>query len=126
LNEAIEDVLAYSYGKDFVNRYFPPQHWKKVWNTNFLEGVNEELKRRTRLVDIYSNDAAIIRLVGAVLLEQDKQWQLEGRMFSVESMADIPELENLSALFTARGRCCNSWAAQTTPAHNTIAIGRET
>ncbi len=64
--------------------------------TNLLERVNEEIKRRTRVVGIFPNDAAITRLVGAVLLEQDEHWQLEGRrMFSAESMAAIPALEEL-------------------------------
>jgi len=58
--------------------------------------VNEEFKRRTRIVGFFPNDAAITRLIGAVLLEQDEHWQLEGRrMFSAESMAAIPALEEL-------------------------------
>jgi transposase-like protein len=88
--EAREDVLAF--------RHFPDQHWRKVWSTNLLERVNEEIKRRTRVVGIFPNDAAITRLVGAVLLEQDEHWQLEGRrMFSAESMTAIPSLEELPA-----------------------------
>ena len=94
MNEAREDVLAF--------RHFPAQHWKKVWSTNLLERVNKEIKRRTRVVGIFPNDAAITRLVGAVLMEQDEHWQLEGRrMFSAESMAAIPELEDLPALLSA-------------------------
>jgi transposase-like protein len=69
--EAREDVLAF--------RHFPPQHWKKIWNTSLLERVNEEIMRRTRVVGIFPNDVAIERLVGVVLLEQDEHWQLEGR-----------------------------------------------
>jgi len=91
MHEAREDVLAF--------RHFPKDHWKKVWSTNLLERVNEEIKRRTRVVGIFPNDAAIIRLVGAVLLEQHEHWQLEGRrMFSAESMAAIPELDGGPAL----------------------------
>ena len=57
------------------------------------------IKRRTRVVGIFPNDDAITRLVGAVLLEQDEHWQLEGRrMVSAESMAAIPSLEELPAL----------------------------
>ena len=88
--QAREDVLAF--------RHFPSQHWKKAWSTNLLERLNEEIKRRTRVVGIFPNDASIVRLVGAVLLEQDEHWQLEGRrMFSAESMAAIPSLEELPA-----------------------------
>ena len=86
--EAREDVLAF--------RHFPHQHWRKVLSTNLLERVNEESKRRTRVVGIFPNDAAITRLVGAVLLEQDEHWQLEGRrIFSAESRAAIPALAEL-------------------------------
>ena len=50
------------------------------------------------MVGIFPNDSAITRLVGAVLLEQDEHWQLEGRrMFSAESMAEIPVLDQLPA-----------------------------
>ena len=91
MHEAKEDVLAF--------RHFPKEHWKKIWSTNLLERVNEEIKRRTRVVGIFPNDPAITRLVGAVLLEQHEHWQLEGRrMFSAESMAAIPELGDIPTL----------------------------
>jgi putative transposase len=91
MEKAREDVLAF--------RHFPQQHWKKVWSTNLLERVNEEVKRRTRVVGIFPNDDAITRLVGAVLLEHDEHWQLEGRrMFSADSMAAIPSLKDLPVL----------------------------
>ena len=93
MHEAKEDVLAF--------RHFPKEHWKKIWSTNLLERVNEEIKRRTRVVGIFPNDPAITRLVGAVLLEQHEHWQLEGRrMFSAESMATIPELGDIPTLQT--------------------------
>jgi len=91
MHEAKEDVLAF--------RHFPQPHMKKVWSTNLLERVNEEIKRRTRGGGIFPKDAAITRLVGAVLLEQHEHWQLEGRrMFSAESMTGIPELVESPAL----------------------------
>ena len=94
MHEAKEDVLAF--------RHFPKEHWKKIWSTNLLERVNEEIKRRTRVVGIFPNDPAITRLVGAVLLEQHEHWQLEGRrMFSAESMATIPELGDSPTLQVA-------------------------
>jgi putative transposase len=95
--EAREDVLAF--------HHVPEQHWRKVWSTILLERVNVAprgalgsavIKRRTLVVGIFPNDAAITRLVGAVLLEQDEHWPLEGRrMFSAESMAAIAALEEL-------------------------------
>jgi transposase-like protein len=92
--EAREDVLAF--------RHFPQPHWRKIWSTNLLERVNEEIKRRTRVVGIFPNDAAITCLVGAVLPEEDEHWQVEGRrMFSAESMAAILSLEDLPTLRAA-------------------------
>ena len=99
MHEAKEDVLAHSCGEAFGYRHFPKDHWRKIWSTNLLERVNEEIKRRTRVVGIFPNDPAITRLVGAVLLEQHEHWQLEGRrMFSTESMATIPELGDTPSL----------------------------
>ncbi|WP_231598030.1 transposase [Synechococcus sp. CBW1002] len=93
MNGAREDVLAF--------RHFPQHHWR---NPNLLGRVKEEIKRRTRFVGIFPNDDAITRLVGAVLLEQNEHWQLEGRrMFSAESMAAIPELKNLPVLQDSLG-----------------------
>jgi putative transposase len=80
---ALEDVLT--------SRHYQASNWRKLWSTNLLERVNEKIKRRTRVVGIFPNDAALTRLVGEVLLEQDEHWQLEGRrMFSLDSMAAIP------------------------------------
>ena len=82
MEQAQEDVLAF--------RPFPPEHWRKIWSTNPLERLNKEIKRRTRVVGIFPNDAAITRLVGALLLEQQEEWQLDGRrVFSELSMAKL-------------------------------------
>lgn len=85
---------------------FPFHHWKKVSSTNLLERDNEEIKQRTRVVGIFPNDAAIELLVDAVILEQDEHWQLEGRrMFSSESMAEIPTLGDLPAQTCLQETC---------------------
>ncbi len=60
--QAKEDGLAF--------RAFPTEHWRKIWSTNLLERINKEIKRRNSVVGIFANNAAIIRLVGALLLEQ--------------------------------------------------------
>jgi putative transposase len=80
-------------------RHFLQPRWGKVWRTNLREHVNEEIKYRTRVVGIFPNDRAITLLVGAVLLEQQENWQLEGRrMISAESMTAIPELDSDPAM----------------------------
>jgi putative transposase len=97
--QAKEDVLAF--------RSSPTEHWRKIWSTNPLERLNKEIKRRTRVVGIFPNNAAIIRLVGALLLEQQEEWQLEGRrVFSEQSMAkldnnDDPGQDQLTAALAA-------------------------
>ena len=76
LDEAENDVLA------FMD--FPRAHRKQIASTNPLERLNAEIKRRTEVVGIFPNDAAIVRLVGALLLEQTDEWQLQRRYLSLE------------------------------------------
>ena len=79
LDAAEADVLAYLA--------FPPAHWRQIWSTTPLERLHKEIKRRTNVVGIFPNPAAIIRLVGALLSEQHDEWQVGRRYFSAESMA---------------------------------------
>ena len=68
---------------------FPEQHRSKLHSTNPLERLNKEVKRRADVAGIFPNEAAIIRLIGAVLLEQNDEWQLQHRYMQVEVMAGL-------------------------------------
>ena len=84
MDEAEPDVLAYMT--------FPQQHRAKLHSTNPLERVNGEIKRRTEVVGIFPNEAAITRLVGAILLEQNDEWAVQrSRYMTLETIAPIQD-----------------------------------
>ncbi|MGE5560449.1 MAG: IS256 family transposase, partial [Chloroflexota bacterium] len=78
LRDAEDEVLAYMA--------FPNEHWRQIYSTNPLERLNKEIKRRSDVVGIFPNRAAALRLIGAVLLEQDDEWATGRRYCSQQSM----------------------------------------
>jgi putative transposase len=68
---------------------FPPSTVTKLHSTNPLERLNKEVKRRADVVGIFPNEDSIIRLVGAVLMEQNDEWQLQHRYMQIEGMAEL-------------------------------------
>jgi transposase-like protein len=84
MDAAETDVLA------FMN--FPKDHRPKIHSTNPLERLNAEIKRRTEVVGIFPNEAAITRLVGAILLEQNDEWAVQrARYMTLETMVPLSE-----------------------------------
>jgi putative transposase len=93
LDEAEADVLAYMT--------FPPQHRTKLHSTNPIERLNGEIKRRADVVGIFPNENAIVRLVGAILLEQNDEWAVQrARYMTLETIAPLSDdpIVNLPAL----------------------------
>jgi putative transposase len=84
LDEAEVDVLAYMS--------FPRDHRTKIHSTNPLERVMGEIKRRTDVVGIFPNEEAIVRLVGAILLEQNDEWAVQrARYMTLETIAPLSD-----------------------------------
>ena len=78
-----DDVLAYMS--------LPRERWQQIASTNPLERVNREIKRGAYVIGIFPNDDAIIRLVGALMLETNDEWAVARRYMSLESLARITE-----------------------------------
>jgi transposase-like protein len=83
MDGAREDVLAYMT--------FPREHWPQIASTNPLERLNGEIKRRSDVIGIFPNDRAAIRLVGALMLEQNDEWAVGRRYMSLESLATLSD-----------------------------------
>lgn len=84
MEEAENDVLAHMG--------FPKEHWPQLHSTNPLERLNGEIKRRTDVVAIFPNEAAIVRLIGAMLLEQNDEWAASrARYMSLEKLASLSD-----------------------------------
>ena len=97
LIDARDDLLAFSA--------FPLEHWRKLWSTNPLERLHREIKRRTGVVGVFPNDAAIDRLVTAVVVEQHDEWAVaERRYLSETSMARLRQSDATALPQAARRR----------------------
>ena len=83
MDDAEHDVLAYMS--------FHKSHWSQIHSTNPIERLNLEIKRRTNVVQIFPNEAAIVRLVGALLLEQNDEWAVSRRYMSLETLASLSD-----------------------------------
>ena len=109
MDGAEHDVLAYMA--------FPSQHRAKLHSTNPLERLNKEVKRRADVVGIFPNEDSITRLIGAVLLEANDEWQLQHRYMQIEGMAELatPQIEELNRYPYLHPRPPDRWPPSPTP-----------
>lgn len=102
------DVLAYMT--------FPKEHRAKLHSTNPIERLNGEIKRRIEVVGIFPNEAAITRLIGAILMEQSDEWAVQrARYMTLEPKASAARPWRQSA--TIPSRCCRLY-----PAHDRLKL----
>ena len=97
MDTARAEVLAFAE--------FPKAHWQKIWSTNPLERINKEIKRRSRVVGIFPNEASAIRLVGAILADLHDEWQASDRRYlSEDSMSQLyPQRDSLATVELTAG-----------------------
>ena len=93
MDGAEHDVLGYMA--------LPKEHWPQLHSTNPIERLNREIKRRTNVVAIFPNEAAIVRLVGALMLEQNDEWAVCRRYMTLETLAPFSDTDPVRAAIPA-------------------------
>jgi len=76
---------------------FPKAHWKRLASSNLLERLNREIRRRTKVVQIFPDEGSLVRLAGAILMETNDEWAVGRRYFSEKSMQLLFEPAHLTA-----------------------------
>ena len=98
LSRAADTIHRFMHG--LMNyRSFPPEFWKKIRTTNLLERVNKELKRRSRKIGAFPNDASLLRLAGSILIDINEEWITGNRYLSVKN--EMISLDTEATDFTA-------------------------
>jgi transposase-like protein len=98
LSRAADTIHRFNHG--LMNyRAFPPEFWKKIRTTNLLERVHKELKRRSRKIGAFPNDASLLRLAGSILIDINEEWITGNRYLSVKNEMISPD--TVAADFTA-------------------------
>ena len=113
LEDAEADALAYLD--------FPPSHWKRLRTNNVQERTNREIKRRSRVIQVFPSRAALMRVVGAVLADVDEGWQ-QSRYFGGEDVRGLALLEGGGRL--RRHLRKRSWRPPTGPPRRSSAPRR--
>lgn len=97
-SKAADTICRFDHG--LMNyRAFPPEHWKKIRTTNLLERVHKEIKRRTKKVGAFTNDASLLRLAVSILIDINEEWVTGNRYLSAKS--EMISLDTVAADFTA-------------------------
>jgi len=95
MDTAKADVLAFTG--------FPKEHWRQLASTNPLERFNKEIKRLANIIGIFANNAAIVRLSGALAIEQTEEWHLTRRYMSQESLSRVLQPDRTNPLLEEKG-----------------------